>query len=109
MIYEVDYPLNAEATELRNKLQRYANDRAHTGIKFSSDMYSKTKMFLVLHGVKSGNIAKSAQMYLEISSDYGITKSPVLISSEDYGVVLIKKNWEMFLKTQTAETPENGN
>lgn len=108
MIYEVEYPLNAADTELRNKLQRYGNDRAHTGIKFSADMYSKNKMFLVLHGVKSGNIAKSAQMYLEISKDYGIKKSPVLISSEDYAVVLIKKNWDEYLKTQSAEVPTNG-
>ena len=108
MIYEVDYPLNEESIELRNKLQRYANDRSHTGIKFSADMYSKNKMFFVLHGVKSGNIAKSAQMYLEISGDYGITKSPVLISSDDYGVVLIKKNWDEYLKTQQPPVQNNG-
>lgn len=107
MIYEVDYPLSEESIELRNKLQRYANDRAHTGVKFSADMYSKNKMFFVLHGVKSGNIAKSAQMYLEISNDYGIKKTPTLISSEDYGVVLIKKNWDEYLKTQLPSTQNN--
>lgn len=108
MIYEVDYPLSEESIELRNKLQRYANDRAHTGIKFSADMYSKNKMFFVLHGVKSGNLAKSAQMYLEISDDYGIKKTPTLISSEDYGVVLIKKNWDEYLKTQLPPAQNNG-
>lgn len=108
MIYEVDYPLSEESLELRNKLQRYANDRAHTGIKFSADMYSKNKMFFVLHGVKSGNLAKSAQMYLEISGDYGIKNSPVLISSDDYGVVLIKKNWNDYLKNQNTTAPING-
>lgn len=108
MIYEVDYPLTEETTELRNKLQRYANDRAHTGIKFSADMYSKNKMFFVLHGVKSGNLAKSAQMYLEISDDYGIKKTPTLISSDDYGVVLIKKNWDEYLKTQLPPAQNNG-
>lgn len=107
MIYEVDYPLSEEALELRNKLQRYANDRSHTGIKFSADMYSKNKMFLVLHGVKSGNLARSAQMYLEISDEYGVKKDPVLISSDDYGVVLIKKNWDEYLKKQQAPTQNN--
>ena len=108
MIYEVDYPLSEESIELRNKLQRYANDRAHTGVKFTADMYSKNKMFFVLHGVKSGNLAKSAQMYLEISDDYGIKKTPTLISSEDYGVVLIKKNWDEYLKTQLPSAQNNG-
>ena len=108
MIYEVDYPLSEESIALRNKLQRYANDRAHTGIKFSADMYSKNKMFFVLHGVKSGNLAKSAQMYLEISEEYGIKNNPVLISSDDYGVVLIKKNWNEYLKTQEAPEQKNG-
>jgi len=108
MIYEVEYPLSEESVELRNKLQRYANDRSHTGVKFSADMYSKNKMFFVLHGVKSGNLAKSAQMYLEISGDYGIKKTPTLISSEDYGVVLIKKNWDEYLKTQLPPVQNNG-
>ena len=108
MIYEVEYPLSEESVELRNKLQRYANERSHTGVKFSADMYSKNKMFFVLHGVKSGNLAKSAQMYLEISGDYGIKKTPTLISSEDYGVVLIKKNWDEYLKTQLPPVQNNG-
>lgn len=107
MIYEVEYPLSEDNLELRNKLQRYANDRSHTGIRFSADMYSKNKMFLVLHGVKSGNIARSAQMYLEISDEYGVKNNPVLISSDDYGVVLIKKNWEEYLKTQTPTEQTN--
>ncbi len=106
MIYEVDYPLSPESEQLKEKLQRYANDRAHSGIQFSADMYADNKMFLVLHGIKSGNLAKSAQMYLEIEKDYGITQSPVLISSDDYAVVLIKKNWPEYIK---ARYPQNTN
>jgi len=100
LIYVVDFPFTEQGIELRNKLQRYANDRAHTGISFSADQYSKDKMFLVIHGIKSGNIAKSAQVYLEIERDYQIKENPVLISSDDYGVVLIKKNWDEYMKSR---------
>lgn len=109
MIYEVTYPLSKEDEELRNKLQRYANDRSHVGIKFSADMYSANKMFLVLHGIKSGNLAKSAQMYLEIEKDYGITQTPVLISSDDYSVVLIKKNWDAYMQTRFSKSSPTSN
>lgn len=99
-IYEVSYPIEGEDLELKEKLERYAQDRAHTGIKFSVDQYSDTQVFLVLHGIKSGNIAQSAQMYLEIEQLYQITRDPVLISTEDYVVVLIKKNWDEYLRAR---------
>ncbi|UUV22504.1 type IX secretion system periplasmic lipoprotein PorW/SprE [Paenimyroides aestuarii] len=98
MIYTATYPLTEEGKALKDKLEKYANDRRHTGLVFSADMYNDNTIFFVLHGVKSGNIAKSAQMYLELESDYGIKQNPVLISTDDYGVVLIKKNWEEYIK-----------
>lgn len=109
-VYEVSYPIEGEDLELKEKLERYAQDRAHTGIKFSVDQYSDTQVFLVLHGIKSGNLAQSAQMYLEIEQMYQITRDPVLISTEDYVVVLIKKNWDAYLRArypqEEQEQPE---
>ncbi|HUH25545.1 MAG TPA: hypothetical protein VLY87_02870 [Flavobacterium sp.] len=98
MVYEVPYPLNEEGTALKTKLEQYANDRRHTGLIFSADMYNDNTIFFVLHGVKSGNIAKSAQMYLEIEKEYKVKQAPVLISTDDYGVVLIKKNWQEYVE-----------
>ncbi|WLD23585.1 tetratricopeptide repeat protein [Flavobacterium dauae] len=98
MVYTASYPLTEEGQALKTKLEQYANDRRHTGLIFSADMYNDNTIFFVLHGVKSGNIAKSAQMYLELESEYGIKLNPVLISTDDYGVVLIKKNWEEYIK-----------
>lgn len=100
MIYAVTYPLSAEDEELRAKLSHYAADRAHTGISFSADMYDKNTMFMVLHGIKSGDLARSAQIYLEIDQQYGIKREPYLISSNDYAVVLIKKNWKEYLESR---------
>jgi len=98
MVYSMPYPLTVEGQDLKNKLEKYANDRRHTGLIFSADMYNDNTIFFVIHGVKSGNIAKSAQMYLELESEYNIKQNPVLISTDDYGVVLIKKNWEEYVK-----------
>lgn len=100
MLYVVSYPLSAEDKDLKSKLERYAVDRSHTGISFSADMYDKNTMFLVVHGIKSGNLAKSAQIYLEIDQQYGIKREPILISSNDYAVVLIKKNWKEYLDSR---------
>jgi len=97
MIYTMPYPLTEEGKALKTKLEQYANDRRHTGLSFSADMYNDNTIFFVIHGVKSGNIAKSAQMYLELESEYGIKQTPVLISTDDYGVVLIKKNWDEYV------------
>lgn len=97
MVYAMPYPLTEEGAALKTKLTQYANDRRHTGLLFTADMYNDDTIFFVLHGVKSGNIAKSAQMYLELEGTYGIKQSPVLISTDDFGVVLIKKNWDEYV------------
>ena len=97
MVYTATYPLTEEGKELKRKLEKYANDRRHTGLVFSADMYNDNTIFFVLHGVKSGNIAQSAQMYLELESEYEIKQNPELISTDDYAVVLIKKNWEEYI------------
>lgn len=97
MVYTATYPLTDEGRELKSKLEKYANDRRHTGLVFSADMYNDDTIFFVIHGVKSGNIAKSAQMYLELEAEYGLKQNPVLISTDDYAVVLIKKNWEEYI------------
>lgn len=98
MVYEVKYPLDAEGERLKNALERYAADRQHTGIYFSSDIYTPERMFLVLHGIRSGNLAKSAQIYLQIEKEYNIEQQPHLVSSYDYALILIKKNWVEYLK-----------
>ncbi|WP_372474220.1 tol-pal system YbgF family protein [Capnocytophaga sp. ARDL2] len=98
MVYEVHYPLDAEGKKLKESLERYANERGHTGVYFSADIYSPEKMFLVLHGIRSGNLAKSAQIYLQVEKEYGIKQQPHLVSSHDYALILIKKNWTEYLK-----------
>lgn len=97
MVYVVDFPLSEESKDLQSKLKAFAEDRAHTGISFTTDMYDENTVFLVIHGIRSGDLAKSAQIYLEIEKKYNIKKQPVLISTDDYIVVQIQKNWEEYL------------
>ncbi len=102
LIYEVNYPLSEEDKNLRDKLEKFANDRSHDGIRFSADLYSKDKMFLVIHGIKSGNLAKSAQVYLAIEKEYNIKRTPTLIGTDDYAIVLIKKNWDEYVERRNG-------
>ncbi len=59
----VPYPLTEEGKTLNLKLEQYANDRRHTDLFLVPICINDNTIFFVLHGVNSGNIAKSAQMY----------------------------------------------
>ncbi len=53
--------------------------------------------FLVVHGFNSKLAAEEAASVLKEYKDYRIAETPIVISSEDYKVVQIKKNIAGFL------------
>ena len=83
---------------LESKLKRYAIDRQHSGIKFSKDYYSKDKVFFVIHGLTSQANAEAVTSFLGLSKEYLVDQVPFYITSENYTVVQINKNWEEFLE-----------
>lgn len=103
MIYKIEDVSSAESKLLKQKLEDYAKSNAHQGLIFSIDVYSDKSVFYVLHGIKSGNLAHSGKIYLELEKNYQIKQMPTLISTDDYIVVLFKKNWEDYLKQRQEQ------
>ena len=63
----------------------------------SFDKYNKTESFIVIHGIKSEAYARDVAGVLREDKKYKISDPAIIISSDNYTVVQIKKNLDIYL------------
>ncbi|KQB38918.1 SprE protein [Flavobacterium aquidurense] len=63
----------------------------------SLDKYNKTESFIVIHGIKSEAYARDVAGVLRDDKKYKISHPSIIISSDNYKVIQIKKNLEAYL------------
>ena len=90
-------PGDARIEPLTKKLQLFIKEGLNNNIKLTTDIYTTADNFIVLHGFISKLAAEDAASVLKDYKDYKINETPVVISSDDYKVVQIKKNYVEYL------------
>ncbi|MEO6175937.1 MAG: tetratricopeptide repeat protein [Flavobacterium circumlabens] len=63
----------------------------------SVDKYNKTQKFVVIHGMKSEAYANDLAGVFRDDKKYKIASPPIIISSDNYKIIQIKKNLEAYL------------
>ncbi len=98
--WKIVFPKNYTATydieALQKKLDLYIKDRNSSLVKTSNDVYNQNVNFIVIHGFSSKEIAQSTLSLLKEYKDYKINDEAYIISTANYKVVQIKKNWEEY-------------
>ncbi|MUV05269.1 tetratricopeptide repeat protein [Flavobacterium rakeshii] len=90
-------PDDAKAKELNDKLKKFIEESYNRSLTLSRDVYTMNEDFIVMHGLNSKEAAVDAVSILKDYKEYKITQTPYIISSEDYKVIQIKKNFTQFL------------
>lgn len=67
----------------------------------SFDKYNKTESFFVIHGIKSESYARDLAGVFRDDKKYKITHPSIIISSENYKIVQMKKNLQTYLAPKT--------
>ncbi len=67
----------------------------------SIDKYNKTESFVVIHGLKSEAYARDISGVFRDDKKYKISNPSVIISSDNYKVIQIKKNLDAYLAPKT--------
>lgn len=67
----------------------------------SFDKYNRTESFIVVHGLKSEAYAKDVSGVFRDDKKYKISHPAIIISSDNYKVIQIKKNLEAYLAPKT--------
>ncbi|MFM7018513.1 tetratricopeptide repeat protein [Flavobacterium sp.] len=92
ILYKAD-DLTAKSTkDLLDKITKFAKERTIEKLTVSTDIYTLESNFLVIHGIKSAESASGIAHVLKEYKDYKISEPAIVISSENYKVVQVKKN-----------------
>ncbi len=97
IVFKFDDPNDPRIKPLTEKIQKYMKEGLNNSITLSKDIYTMDTDFLVIHGFNSKLAAEDAVSVLKDYKKYKIAETPIIISSEDYKVVQIKKNFTAYL------------
>lgn len=99
--WKIVFPKNVSATsqseDLYKKLDKFIKDRSDVLVKRTKDLYNETEDFVVLHGFQSKESAQATLFLLKDYKDYKVNDEAYVISSDNYMIVQIKKNWDKYI------------
>ena len=97
IIFKFDSADDPRIKPLSEKIQKFIKEGLNNNIILTNDVYTLTENMLVVHGFISKLAAEDAVSVLKDYKKYKVAETPVIISTEDYKVVQIKKNFTEFL------------
>jgi len=83
-------------TELQTKLEKFISERPEK-LKITFDNYTENESFITIHNISSEQKAKDLIVILKEYKDYKINENFVPISSDNYKIIQIKKNFDIYL------------
>lgn len=97
IVFKFDDINDPKIKPLKEKIQHFIKESYNNSITLSEDIYTDSSNFLVIHGFNSKLAAEDAQTILQDYKTYKIAEPLYIMSSEDYKVIQIKKNFTEFL------------
>jgi tetratricopeptide (TPR) repeat protein len=97
ILYRAPDPEDKKIKVLQEKIKKFASERTADQLTQSLDMYTMDMNFVVIHGMKSEESAKGIASVLKEFKEYKITETPIIISTNNYEIVQIKKNIDEYL------------
>jgi tetratricopeptide (TPR) repeat protein len=97
------------AKVLREKIAKFIKERDLSKLRVSLDIYTMTDNFVVIHGMNSKDLAEGITSILKDYKDYKVQEVPIIISTENYTIVQIKKNLDEFLAGNLTDSPTQPN
>ncbi|WP_284650968.1 type IX secretion system periplasmic lipoprotein PorW/SprE [Flavobacterium terrisoli] len=94
---------------LREKIAKLIKERDLSRVTVSLDIYTMTDNFVVIHGMNSEDLATGIATILKDYKDYKVQEVPIIISTENYTIVQIKKNIDEFLAGNLTDNPTKPN
>lgn len=100
---------DAKTKVLREKLKKFITERSLNNLTISLDIYTTVDNFVVIHGINTLDLAQGITAILKDYKDYKLLETPIIISAENYSIVQIKKNLNVFLAGNLPDSVEQPN
>ena len=101
IIYAIAHDDTKTAKQIEEAIKKFLSVENFERLTTSLDKYNKTESFVVIHGLKSEAYAKDVSGVLRDDKKYKISHPAIIISSDNYKVIQIKKNLEAYLAPKT--------
>jgi hypothetical protein len=105
VLYHADNLEDKKTKVLIEKVTKFIKERNQTQLTTSIDLYTMDKNFFVIHGLRDEEYAKGVASILKEFKDYKISEKAIIISSENYKIVQIRKNLEEYLNPDLRVVP----
>ena len=86
--------------EIEDKIKKFIAEEKIEKRSYSYDVYTDKENFVVIHNIKSEAYAADVIKYMKTNKQYTISQDAIIISSDNYKVVQIKKNLESYLASK---------
>ncbi|BCY27947.1 tetratricopeptide repeat protein [Flavobacterium okayamense] len=100
ILFPKTFEIGKTNEKLVEKLAKYVKDSHNDDLKLSVDFYNLDNDFIVLHGFKSKETAQAVLLYLKENKEYKVKDEAFVISSDNYRVVQVKKQFQEWLNIQ---------
>ena len=107
VLYHADDLEDKKVKTVIEKINKFIKERNQSQLTTSIDLYTMDKNFFVIHGLRDEEYAKGVVSILKEFKDYKITEQAIVISSENYKIVQMKKNLEEYLDPSLRVVPSS--
>ncbi|WP_264511840.1 tetratricopeptide repeat protein [Flavobacterium sp. N1719] len=105
IVYPIAFPETEAAKKLTVKLEKFVKERTIEKMTLSNDIYTMNRNFIVIHGIKNLDNAKGIGQVLKDFKEYKISEPYYILSSENYKVVQVMKNFEDYVSGDWLNKP----
>ena len=100
ILFKVGLRLDPLTKEIEEKIKKFIEDEKIEKRSYSYDVYTDKENFLVIHNIKSEAYANDIISYMKVNKQYTINQPGIILSSDNYKVVQIKKNLDSYLASK---------
>ena len=98
VLYKAGKREDVATKDLVEKIKKYIAEKQYDKYSVSYDVYNETESFVVVHGISSKEYAEFFIELLRVTKNYRIETPAKVISSDNYSVVQVKKNYKEYLE-----------
>ena len=102
--WKILYPIALDATNdkkvIEEKLAKFIVAENTQKLNLAFNSYANNEGFIILQGITTEEYATSVASILKENLSYKIDKPAIIISNENYKIVQIKKNLNLYLETK---------
>ena len=100
ILFKVGLRSEPQTKEIEEKIKQFIADEKIEQRSYSYDVYTDKENFIVIHHIKSEAYANDIINYMTVNKQYTINQPGIILSSDNYKVVQIKKNLDSYLASK---------